>query len=117
MTTLYRLHLYKTHNRNNTVKWTTSSKPIKKHPTNNKVYISWVIWPRIPPKINQTRFSKHITPWKRGYTKELLKSKCQSWEVERVLATESKLRDLRNTINFCHESKVKIKRLQANRKG
>ena len=67
---------------------------IKLHPTNVKYYITWVTWPRlsIENRIKQRKiFAVPINPWKRGYTKELLTSKCENWELQRVLETEDKL--------------------------
>lgn len=88
---------------------------IRKHATNGKVYITWVTWPNVPPSLRLARtstFSKPIKAWSRGYTRALLESKCQKWEVETVLNTEKELSVHRDSINLCHKALVDINRLE-----
>ena len=87
---------------------------LRVHKANNKVYLSWVIWPRVTTLIRKRRdktFCEHIKPRARGYSIEQLVQKCQAWEVSKVTETEFKLSALRDKLGLLHTMKVDIKRL------
>jgi len=88
---------------------------IRLHSTNNKIYITWVLWPSSSPADRARHvktYCKHIKPWPRGYTREQLVPYCQKWEILRVLETEYQLSLIREVIDCCHKSLVEIKKIK-----
>jgi len=87
---------------------------IRVHRLNGKVYLTWVLWPRVTVIVRERHkktFCKQITPRKRGYSIDQLELKCQLWEINMVTETESKLSTLRDKLDLLHKMKVDINRL------
>jgi hypothetical protein len=84
------------------------------HKLNNKVYITWVTWPRksLERRLkSDSTYSKQIVPLSRGYTIEQLSRHCQPWEIDKVKETEGKLVLLRESIELLHQTKVNINKM------
>jgi hypothetical protein len=86
---------------------------IRIHRLNDKVYISWVLWPRksLEQRAKSSgTFAKQIKARKRGYAFEQLAVHCQAWELAKVEETEKQLSVLRDTLNLLHQTKVNLNR-------